>query len=179
MSKHHCWKNLRRLICAATVYGVASVAYCLTPASAAEDTVTAAKTDTNYSVSELLSVAKATDASVGAEPLVNDKTASSQGGAEPLSLLQATTETVVADYALADLQNDDEIYDLILGVQRKSDILSNTMLSLQKGLQYYIPIGELARTLNLPTTVDLQNQRVSGYVLKLENTDQSDLQQNS
>jgi hypothetical protein len=82
----------------------------------------------------------------------------------------ASTDAAEAAAAQLLLPDTGEIYDLILNVRRKRDILSPGLLGLQKGFTNYVPLVELARILKFPTDVNLAAGRASGTFMNPENS---------
>ncbi len=164
MSYYHCCKFLRRTACAAFAIAFALSVCCVKPASAAEDTVKAAKTnDSSYIGSKGLAIVDAT------APLA---------GGEPLHLIEPAAGMVDRDFVLPETPEkevrqgieSEEIFDLILAVKRKRDHLSNAIIALQRGFEYYVPLYELSRLLKFPSALDLEQGRLSGKFFTSENS---------
>ncbi|MCB1531887.1 MAG: carboxypeptidase regulatory-like domain-containing protein [Alphaproteobacteria bacterium] len=136
------------------------------PASAAEDAVTmAAKTGTISGVSEPSDIALSPAALLEARPTSVAQTAADALAAD-VSVSSNTSNT--AD--LGAFAPSNETYELILGVRRKRDFLSNALLGLQKGFDYYIPAYELARLLRFPSQFDPQSGVLNGYFIAPANS---------
>ncbi len=60
---------------------------------------------------------------------------------------------------------DEEIYEFILQVKRKNEILSRAFIGLEQNYSYFIPLQELARLLEFETEVNLQAGIAQGRFL--------------
>lgn len=176
MGKYHCWDILGRTMCVAMACVLFAASCYALPALAAEEvTVQAANQDTHRVVSEELRIAQGVSAQETAEPFPASETAVSaeSGEAEPLNALEPAAQDVDGVFAFPD---DGEIYDLIIRVRRKSDILAPVVVGLQKGMDNYIPLLELSRIVKFPSEGDLQAQTVHGIFYDAENTYSLDAQ---
>lgn len=135
-------------MCVAIAYGIATVAYCHSPALSAEVTVNqAGNTDTIRIVSEPSGIDVSSEASKVSEPLNT-----SARSAEELA--------IEAFYA----QNQ-EIQTFILQLRRKKYVLSANLVALQQGLDIYLPVGALADTLNFDSSKDTNAYVIRGTYL--------------
>ncbi len=63
----------------------------------------------------------------------------------------------------------EDMYDLVIQVERDKTILSRTILGLQRGYDdYYIPVGALANLLRIKADIDLATGTVQGWYRKPE-----------
>lgn len=186
MGDYHYW-HFRRAVRVAIAIAFATVAYCQASASAAESTVKAAKTGTSGGVSEALLSASANSTLLGAEPLglgsgnsqelsetapIDQTTVTpSDGVATDLSAIEAAAGMVDADFGM-----EEQAHELILSLQRKRDVLSNAFIGLQRGQYNYVPVNELARIFQFPSTLNPAQQTISGYFLNPENQYKIDVQ---
>lgn len=74
-----------------------------------------------------------------------------------------------------DIFDSDEVFELILQVERKREgrpeVLAGAMLGFQKGLDtYYLPLKDLAQIVGFEINVDLENERAEGWFISPENT---------
>lgn len=76
---------------------------------------------------------------------------------------------------LAQFAEDEETYDLILKVTRERKTLQSAIFALERGDNFYIPLQELGRILNIKVDVDLQNETAKGFLFSEENTYSIDL----
>lgn len=189
MGENHCWHFFRRTLCAAIAIAVATITHCMPLALAAESTVVVAKTGAISSVAERLLIANADSTLLGAEPLGFAHTNVSDEASDTLSLTETATVDVGALSAVepeagdilfaGDDAKDNEIYEIVLGVTRKRDTLSNAIIGAEKNFKYYVPLNKLATILKLPSAYNQQKRTLQGYALHPKNTFAIDLLNNS
>ncbi len=103
----------------------------------------------------------------GQNPLVNsadNSTNNAIDGLEPnfRSQPQLQIESLInATPIIAD--DDEDVYDLILRLQRKNEVLDPAFIGLQKGLKYYIPLNALLRGIKIPVDIDFETGRAVGF----------------
>lgn len=196
MSDYHCWNFFRRVMRVAITIVFATVAYCHTSALAAESTVQAAKTVTISGESEGFLNAPITTIKTVRETHPLTPTSVSEAG-DPIGLTEASPSIAGALSAVqpaggegliaqntnisfsGNAAGDAEIHEVVLGVQRKRDTLSNTLIGAEKEFKYFVPLYQLSRTLKFPSQYDAGAQKISGYYLLPQNTYEIDLQNNS
>ena len=152
MGENHYWYGLRRVICVAVALWLFACAFSLASAFATEETTVAA-TVANSNASETLSIAN---------------TSASPDAAEVIDI----AETVASDDAAAGFYfpESDEIFDLILRLQRKRDVLAPTIIGLQKNFDYYLPVMEIANAVKFPAQADLAKGIIRGSFINSQNT---------
>lgn len=151
MGENHCWYVLRRIICAAIAVGLFAEAFFVTSTLAAEEALAAG------------TVAH----SVASEPLSIAKTSASSDAAEVITF----AETAPPDDATAGFSfpESDEVFDLILRLQRKRDVLAPTIIGLQKNFDYYLPVMEIANAVKFPAQADLAKGIIRGSFINSQN----------
>ncbi|MEM6781260.1 MAG: carboxypeptidase-like regulatory domain-containing protein [Pseudomonadota bacterium] len=73
------------------------------------------------------------------------------------------------EWMAEDAQNA-EPYDVILSVKRKGKTISRSVIGIQKGIQTYVPMQDLASALRIKINMDLASQTVDGFWNSEENT---------
>lgn len=170
MGDYHCWNILERMKCVAMAIALFASFFLALPTLAAEElTVQAVTQDASDVAPEQLSIVEIVASSEVAKPLSTSSTALSdeKEGAEPPDLNESAAQSAGDAFAFPE---DNEIYDLIISVRRKSDILAPTVVGLQRGLKNYIPLLEMARIAKFPSEGHLDSQTVQGTFFNDQNT---------
>jgi len=71
---------------------------------------------------------------------------------------------------IAEFLGDQEEYDLVLRLERGRVIVSEAMIGIQKGLDNYIPMLDLARIVGFEAEPDFAQGTVSGFFIREDNT---------
>ncbi len=145
MGNYQVWNFLRRIACAVSLIVLTTVCYL--------------------------------GSTLAAEALVIDQTPAPVSGAAQEAIVSKPSESVSDEErrvakALAAIEaaSGEEVFDLILRLQRKNDTLSPALLGIQKGFDNYVPIVEIARLLKFPSETDLSRGTISGYYFSEQNT---------
>lgn len=166
MSDNHCWYVIGRNLRLAITYAVFASLFVVNPAFAVEDTdFTAQKAAETTTAAKAIPIAETDEPPGLSEGAIATKS-TTQGVAGEGSLNSITQSAVSEQFALP---SSDEVFDLVLTVRRRNKVLSDTTLGLQKGFQSYLPMQELARLINFPHQIDLENQRFTGYIFSQDN----------
>ena len=64
----------------------------------------------------------------------------------------------------------EEVFDLILRLQRKRDVIAPAIVGLQKNFDYYLPMLEIARAVKFPAEAELASGVISGTFINDQNT---------
>ncbi len=88
----------------------------------------------------------------------------------------AGVEMVDGEFVFSAEEGDDEaLYDIILRVKRKKDVLSSAIIAFERAGRYYIPLQEITQLVKFPTVVDVETGSAHGSFYNVENTYHIDL----
>lgn len=172
MGDYHYWKFLRCRVCAALAILVIAVACVGFPALAAQSTGGAALERTKAGVSEALLTSPIKTPSLSVNPVALSNAQTSGFAAfSGVSLNEEEIEALMAIEPGAGLilAADEELYELLLSVQKKKYNLSDALITYQKGFTAYIPVQKLAELIKFPTTLSNDRTQIYGYMGAPEN----------
>lgn len=168
MSIHHYCLFLRRRVCVGLVILAISLIHSFS-ALAAEDGSKAVKTSVvSAGERDFLYHSTAPSGEVVKKKTVKPDPLPKSEESEPVFATPSSSNEILVDGFV--LPVDNEIYELVLELNRKKTRFASTVIGLQQGFNNYIPLIEIGRNVRFDVNANLAEETVSGFFIKEENT---------